>query len=144
MPHLVKKLGTQLLMCLSVWGKHIFFIKKQHAQTLRRPRVHSGLVTSWIFQGSSSSPKDLELLRALLGSRGSSRALASPRLYSRVAILTVLPSLLWTHRGSLGERWKTRTGCLITHYRETQKLLVRTEYGWELKVVAPWRQEPTT
>lgn len=125
-------------------GSTYFSSKKSTLGYLEDQELHSGLLTSWIFQGSISSPKDLELLRAFLGSRVSSQALANPHLYSCVAILSVLPSLPWTHRGSLGERWKARTRCLITQYRETWKLLVRTQYGWELKVVAPWGQEPRT
>lgn len=99
----------------------IFQQRTVHSDTsLEDQELHSGLLTSWVFQGSSSSPKDLELLRALLGSRVSSQALANPHLYSCVVILTVLPSLLWTHRGSLGERWKARTGCLQSIQRNME------------------------
>lgn len=139
-PHLVKKLDTWLLMFLSVWEKHIFFIKETPCSYTSK--TNSFTLAYWIPRSpraASLVPKDLKIGGAPSGSRVSSQALADPHVYSHAVILTVLPSLLWTHRGSLGERWKTRTTYLITQHRETWEPLVRTEYGSGLQVLASWR-----
>lgn len=116
-PHLAKKVDTWLLVFVTVWEKHVFVIREKHAQMLLRPIASHRPVDLTDLPGLHLLSERPQIRQGLFGHRSHSQALANPCLYSHVAILTVLPSFLGTHRGSLGERWKARTWCFITQQK---------------------------